>query len=285
MKLDACCVWIQFKLASTFIALVLARRSSRFSVQLHHHHNKKLPMLLLGSVHSLGLCARIFGRFAPSGFVLCTRFPGRFTPSKPCRVTELLCSIVLCARFLVALLPQASCFALAFLVALLSQSPSGLLGRFTSSSFVLRTRILSRFAPSGLTFAFLVASLRQFKLRATWDNRVSQSVTVKLQLLIILSLFLSAFPFNLWGKFLSFRLFFHSIFFFNFLEQVSLLSLSNHNPFLCEHIFEGFNKFPSLVYQCTVIHHPILFRRVRWNFTCVQCDVCIYTGPPVLSPI
>ena len=34
------------------------------------------------------------------------------------------------------------------------------------------------------------------------------------------------------------------------------------------------------------IHHhrpqgPTLFRRVRWDFTCVQCCVCTDTGPPV----
>ena len=66
--------------------------------------------------------------------------------------------------------------------------------------------------------------------------------------------------------------------------------LSNHNPFPREHIFGGINKFPSLMFWCIVIHHrrpqgPTLFRRVRWDFTCVQCDVCTDTGPPVLSPI
>ena len=66
--------------------------------------------------------------------------------------------------------------------------------------------------------------------------------------------------------------------------------LSNHNPFLREHIFVGFKEFPSLVYWCTVIRHhqpqvPPLFRKVRWDFTCVQCDVCTDTGPSVLSLI
>ena len=66
--------------------------------------------------------------------------------------------------------------------------------------------------------------------------------------------------------------------------------LSNQNPFSREHIFVGFKEFPYLVYWCTVIHHhrsqgPTLFRRVRWVFTCVQCDVYTDTGPPVLSPI
>ena len=66
--------------------------------------------------------------------------------------------------------------------------------------------------------------------------------------------------------------------------------LSNHNPFSREHILVGSNEFPSLMYWCTVIHHhrpqgPTLFRTVRWDFTCVQCYVCTYTGPPVLSPI
>ena len=83
--------------------------------------------------------------------------------------------------------------------------------------------------------------------------------------------------------------FFYSIFFI--ILRVGLPAyLSNHNPFLREHIFVGFNEFPSLVYWCTIIlHHrpqgPTLFRRVRWEFTCVQCDVCTDTGPPVLSPI
>ena len=54
--------------------------------------------------------------------------------------------------------------------------------------------------------------------------------------------------------------------------------------------FVGFNKLPSLVCWCIVIHHhrpqePTLFQRVRWDFMCVQCDVCTDTGPPVLSPI
>ena len=66
--------------------------------------------------------------------------------------------------------------------------------------------------------------------------------------------------------------------------------LSNQNPFSREHIFVGFNEFPSLMCWCIVIHHhrpqgPTLFRRVRWDFTYVQCDVCTDTRPPVLSPI
>ena len=66
--------------------------------------------------------------------------------------------------------------------------------------------------------------------------------------------------------------------------------LSNHNPFSREHIFVGFNQFPSLVCWGTVIHHhrsqrPTLFRKVRWDFTCVQCNVYTDTGPPVVSPV
>ena len=66
--------------------------------------------------------------------------------------------------------------------------------------------------------------------------------------------------------------------------------LSNHNPFSGEHFFVGFNKFPSLVCWCIVIHYhrpqePTLFQKVRWDLTCVQCNVCIDTGPPVLRPI
>ena len=54
--------------------------------------------------------------------------------------------------------------------------------------------------------------------------------------------------------------------------------LINNNPFSKEHIFVGFNEFPSLVCWCIVIHYhrpqgPTLFQRVRWDFTCVQSDV------------
>ena len=31
--------------------------------------------------------------------------------------------------------------------------------------------------------------------------------------------------------------------------------LSNQYPFSREHVFVGFNKFPSLMYWCIVIHH------------------------------
>ena len=66
--------------------------------------------------------------------------------------------------------------------------------------------------------------------------------------------------------------------------------LSNHSLFSREHIFLGCNEFPSLVYWYIVFHYnrpnqPTLFRRVRWDFTCVQCDVCTETGPLVFSPI
>ena len=65
---------------------------------------------------------------------------------------------------------------------------------------------------------------------------------------------------------------------------------SNHSPFLREHIFVGFYELPSLVCLCkchpsSPATGPTLFRRVRWDFTCVQCNVCSDTGPPVLSPI
>ena len=67
-------------------------------------------------------------------------------------------------------------------------------------------------------------------------------------------------------------LFFYSIF-LSFLEQVSPHTLATTICFSREHIFVG---FPSLKYWCTVIHHhrpqgPALFRRVRWDFMCVQC--------------
>ena len=66
---------------------------------------------------------------------------------------------------------------------------------------------------------------------------------------------------------------------------VGLLAyLSNHNPFSREHIFVDFNEIPSLVCWWIVIHHHwpqgyTLFQRVRWDFICVQCDVCTDVGP------
>ena len=105
-----------------------------------------------------------------------------------------------------------------------------------------------------------------------------------------ISLSLSAFPFQFVGSiFLRLWPFFYSIF-LSFFGVCLPAYLSNHNPFSREHIFVGFNEFPSLVYWCTVIHHhrpqgPTLFRRVRWDFTCVQCNVFTDTRPPVLSPI
>ena len=65
---------------------------------------------------------------------------------------------------------------------------------------------------------------------------------------------------------------------------------SSHSLFSREHIFVGFNTFLSLMCWWSVIHHhrpqgPTLFQRVRWDFTCVQCNVCTDTGPPVLSHI
>ena len=85
-----------------------------------------------------------------------------------------------------------------------------------------------------------------------------------------------------------FLLHFYHIFFFFGVDCPDYSS--NHSLFSREHIFVDFNKFPSLLCWCTVIHHhqtqgATLFRRVRSDFTCVQCSVCICTGPPVLSPI
>ena len=75
--------------------------------------------------------------------------------------------------------------------------------------------------------------------------------------------------------------------FYNFLESFGLPAyFSNHNLFSREHIFVGLNKFPSLV-QChlsPVATGAFSFSK-RWDFTCVQCDVCTDTGPTVLSPI
>ena len=61
---------------------------------------------------------------------------------------------------------------------------------------------------------------------------------------------------------------------------------SNHSPSLSEHIFVGFKEFTSLMCWYTAIHHhqpqgPTLFRRARWDFTCVQFDMCTDMRPPV----
>ena len=77
---------------------------------------------------------------------------------------------------------------------------------------------------------------------------------------------------------LSLQPFFYSNFTIIFLVGLHAY-FSNHCPFLREHIFTGYNEFPSLVCWCTVIHHhrpqePLLFRRERWDFTCVQSYVC-----------
>ena len=62
---------------------------------------------------------------------------------------------------------------------------------------------------------------------------------------------------------------------------------SNHSPFSKEHIFVGFNEFPSLVYWCIVIHHhrpqgPTLFQMSEMGF--YVCNVFFDTGPPVSHP-
>ena len=67
-------------------------------------------------------------------------------------------------------------------------------------------------------------------------------------------------------------------------------SATTIDPFSREHRLVGSNEFPSLKCLCIVVHlhqphGPILFGRVRWDFICVQCDVCTDMGPPVLSPI
>ena len=96
-------------------------------------------------------------------------------------------------------------------------------------------------------------------------------------------------PLVLWGIFYVYGRFSIPAFYHFFLVGLPAY-FSNHSPFLREHIFVGFNEFPSLVCWCTVIHHhlpqgPTLFRIVRWDFTCVQCYVYTDTGPPVSSPI
>ena len=68
-----------------------------------------------------------------------------------------------------------------------------------------------------------------------------------------------------------FLLLFHNIFWLGLPAY-----FSNHSPFSREHIFVGFNKFPSLVCWRTVIHchrpqGPTLFQRMRWDF--MLCSV------------
>ena len=93
---------------------------------------------------------------------------------------------------------------------------------------------------------------------------------------------------NLWGNFyVQGRFSTPSV--YNLWSRSPCIPLQPQNAFLREHIFIGFNKFPSLVCWCIVIHYhqlqwPTLFRRMRWDSTCVPCDVCTDTGPPVLSP-
>ena len=64
----------------------------------------------------------------------------------------------------------------------------------------------------------------------------------------------------------------------------------NENQMEDIELYADNNLSLSLVCWCVVIHHhrpqePTLFRRVRWDFMCVQCDVCTDTGPPGLSLI
>ena len=99
---------------------------------------------------------------------------------------------------------------------------------------------------------------------------------------------LSAFPFELRGQ-LRLWLFFYSVFKYHIFGVGLSSYFSNHSLSSREHIFVGFNKFPSLMCWCTVIHHhwpqgPTLFQRVKWDFTCVQCNVCTDMQPPVLNP-
>ena len=92
---------------------------------------------------------------------------------------------------------------------------------------------------------------------------------------------LSAFPFTLRGNLhlWHFSFLLHFITFFFFKEYLGLPAyFSNHSPFLSE-VLTGF------LLSCSVIHHhrpqrPTLIKRVRWYFTCVQCNECTYTGPP-----
>ena len=93
--------------------------------------------------------------------------------------------------------------------------------------------------------------------------------------ILSIQIYFSAFPFILLGYFL--RLWpLYSIFFHHFLVGLPAY-FSNHSPFFREHNFVGFNKFPSLMCWCTVIHHhrpqkPTLFQRDGILLVCsVMC--------------
>ena len=43
---------------------------------------------------------------------------------------------------------------------------------------------------------------------------------------------------------------------------------SNHSLFLREHIFGGFNEFPSLMYLCTVIHQHSFLKSEMGIYVC-----------------
>ena len=90
------------------------------------------------------------------------------------------------------------------------------------------------------------------------------------------NLFLSI-PFILLGYFLHLWPFFSTPSFLSFFLVGLLTYFSNHSPFFRDHNFVGFNKFPSLMCWCTVIHHhrpqkPTLFQRDGILLVCsVMC--------------
>ena len=85
---------------------------------------------------------------------------------------------------------------------------------------------------------------------------------------------LSAFQFKLWVYFfvyVSGRFFLLHLF---IIFGVGLHAYFNHSLFLTEHIFVGFNEFPSPVCWCTVIHHhrPSFFSKSKMGFyVCAAC--------------
>ena len=85
---------------------------------------------------------------------------------------------------------------------------------------------------------------------------------------------LSAFPFNLRSKYVCGRFLLH---FYIFWSRFPRLLQQPQSVFLREHIFMGFNDFPSFVCWCTVIHHhrPTLFQRGRGCVYNLLVCVCL----------
>ena len=96
--------------------------------------------------------------------------------------------------------------------------------------------------------------------------------------LIILFLSLSV-PVSFMGLFLRLWSFFYSIVLSCFgVGLPAYLAIKVH--FWGSLFFVGFIKFTSLVCWCTATE-AYSFWRAKWDFTCVQYNVCLDMGPPV----